>query len=399
MVDVFISYSRTNKDKVARIARGVEEAGYDVWWDAELPPHQSYGDVITAKIQGAKAAIVVWSAEAAASEWVRAEADVARNQKKLVQTALGDITPPLPFNQIQYANLGDWNGEKDHPEWRKVKASLADLCGPPRAKEAPAEPIHAFPATPPPAAEEPVTEDATRKPAAGKPAPAKPILPTSTAKPAAAAAAKPAPAAAGTPSAQPATKPAPLLGGGGSDPGDGAVRSGGVPVPVVIGGGVALLGLAGAAFLYLGSNSAAGESDKPGEETEEVAEAQALLDSQPAAPEEEDKPADAAPVPAAPASAAPQAAPAQRQEYNRDVRLINQTGDTIMYLYWSDTSQQNWGADRLGSDVFPAGNAWDVTIDDGNGACEYDIMAVTSANRQIVHNAVNVCSVYEIYFN
>ncbi|MEP4784526.1 MAG: TIR domain-containing protein [Erythrobacter sp.] len=129
MVDVFLSYSRKDKEPVARLARAIEDEGYDVWWDAELPPHQSYGDVITSKITEAKAAIVVWSDDAAASEWVRAEADMARNQRKLVQTALGDIMPPLPFNQIQYADIGDWKGEDDHPSWRKVKASLADLCG------------------------------------------------------------------------------------------------------------------------------------------------------------------------------------------------------------------------------------------------------------------------------
>lgn len=129
MVDVFISYSRTDHAMVAMLARAVEGEGYDVWWDADLPPHQSYGDVITAKISQAKAAIVVWSAEAVKSEWVRAEADMARNQKKLVQTALDRAMPPLPFNQIQFAEIGDWRGEPDHAGWRKVKASLADLCG------------------------------------------------------------------------------------------------------------------------------------------------------------------------------------------------------------------------------------------------------------------------------
>ena len=129
MVDVFISYSRDNKARVADIAAAVAAAGYDVWWDAELPPHRSYGDVITEKIGGAKAAIVVWSQASAQSEWVRAEADVARNQKKLVQTAIDDVMPPLPFNQIQFADLRDWHGEPDHPAWRKVLMSLEDLCG------------------------------------------------------------------------------------------------------------------------------------------------------------------------------------------------------------------------------------------------------------------------------
>lgn len=129
MVDVFISYSRSDKEAVGRLAKKIESEGYKVWWDAELPPHKSYGEVITAKIEDAKAAIVVWSPEAAKSEWVRAEADMARNYRKLVQTALGDIIPPLPFNQIQFADIGDWQGEDDHPGWAKVMVSLRELCG------------------------------------------------------------------------------------------------------------------------------------------------------------------------------------------------------------------------------------------------------------------------------
>lgn len=159
MVDVFISYSRDNKDRVATIAQAVKAAGYDVWWDAELPPHRSYGDVITEKIGMAKAAIVVWSQSSAQSEWVRAEADVARNQKKLVQTAIDDVMPPLPFNQIQYAELADWTGDPDDRNWRKVLMSLEDLCGrPPLA--AGADPVVVAPPStpPPPAASQPVID-------------------------------------------------------------------------------------------------------------------------------------------------------------------------------------------------------------------------------------------------
>jgi len=141
MVDVFISYSRDNKARVAQIAQAVSAAGYAVWWDAELPPHRSYGDVITEKIGSAKAAIVVWSHQSAQSEWVRAEADVARNQKKLVQTAIDDVMPPLPFNQIQFAELADWNGEPDHRGWRKVLMSLEELCGREAALAAAPQPV------------------------------------------------------------------------------------------------------------------------------------------------------------------------------------------------------------------------------------------------------------------
>jgi hypothetical protein len=150
MADVFISYSKTDEAAVRRLAEAVKALGYAVWWDEELPAHVSYSDVIADKIASAKAAIVVWSEHAAASQWVRAEADLARNRNKLIQASIDGRLPPMPFNQIQCATIGDWRGEAGHQGWLKIKASLAALVGPPAAG---AEPIlHPLPATPPPAA-------------------------------------------------------------------------------------------------------------------------------------------------------------------------------------------------------------------------------------------------------
>jgi len=153
MVDVFISYARANRDTVCRLAEAIGRLGYVVWWDEELPAHLSYGEVITQKIGEAKATLVVWSAESAASEWVRAEADMARNQKCLIQASIDQCMPPMPFNQIQFAAIGDWTGAEDHPGWRKVRASLAALCGPapadtvaPLAAPVTAAPVIAVPA-------------------------------------------------------------------------------------------------------------------------------------------------------------------------------------------------------------------------------------------------------------
>jgi hypothetical protein len=46
----------------------------------------------------------------------------------------------MPFNQIQVASIGDWRGEADHPGWRRVKESLAALCGPGGSATAPTAP-------------------------------------------------------------------------------------------------------------------------------------------------------------------------------------------------------------------------------------------------------------------
>jgi len=198
--DIFISYSRDNQEVVRRLAEAVKGLGYDVWWDDQLPPHLAYGDVIAQKVGGAKAVIVVWSANAAASEWVRAEADMARNQRKLIQTTIDGAEPPMPFNQLHYVSLADWTGETDHPGWAKVRESLTALAGTPSG-EAKTVPPTAPIAEPPPPAPEPTVVMAA-------PLPPVPAPPPPVPEPVAAASVPPpAPAAAPPSPPQPASPP------------------------------------------------------------------------------------------------------------------------------------------------------------------------------------------------
>jgi hypothetical protein len=153
-LDVFISYSRENRDVVERLVGAVMQAGYTVWWDKDVPPHLSYADVITQQIKESKAAIVIWSGGAGSSQWVRAEADLAREHGKLIQASVDGTTPPLPFNQIQFVSIADWQGEADHPGWLKIRESLLSLCGPgagaPIVPSQPPAPVPTQPPAPPP---------------------------------------------------------------------------------------------------------------------------------------------------------------------------------------------------------------------------------------------------------
>jgi adenylate cyclase len=130
MSHVFISYVRSDEDLAKEIAEGLREAGYEVWRDDELPAHRSYAEVIEERIKGADAVVVLWSAEAAKSQWVRAEADSARASLTLVQVTLDGTIPPLPFNQIQCADFKGWDGQRSSPGWRKLLASVEALAGP-----------------------------------------------------------------------------------------------------------------------------------------------------------------------------------------------------------------------------------------------------------------------------
>jgi pimeloyl-ACP methyl ester carboxylesterase len=129
MSHVFISYARSTANEAQQIAAALRALGYEVWRDDELPPHRDYTEVIEERLREAEAVVVIWSAEAVKSQWVRAEANVAREAGTLVQLRVDGPTPPLPFNQIQCADLSRWSGQRSHPEWRRVADSVMDLVG------------------------------------------------------------------------------------------------------------------------------------------------------------------------------------------------------------------------------------------------------------------------------
>ena len=138
MSDVFVSYARPDEARAKQIADALRSHGYEVWRDDELPAHRAYAEVIEERLKGAKAVVVLWSADAAKSQWVRAEADAARGAGTLVQVSIDGSVPPMPFNQIQCAGLTDWSEEMDTPGWRKLESSIAALVGPrPKSQLAP----------------------------------------------------------------------------------------------------------------------------------------------------------------------------------------------------------------------------------------------------------------------
>jgi adenylate cyclase len=129
MSDIFISYARSTADQAQAVAKALRGLGYDVWRDDELPAHRAYGEVIEERLTAAKAVVVIWSAEAAKSQWVFSEANRAREDGKLVQLTVDGARLPMPFDTIQCADMAGWSGDAATPSWRKVVASVAELIG------------------------------------------------------------------------------------------------------------------------------------------------------------------------------------------------------------------------------------------------------------------------------
>ena len=131
MSDVFVSYAREDEPRAQQLAEALRSSGYRVWRDEEIPAHRPYAEVIQERLKGAKAVVVLWSGDAAKSQWVRSEADAARHLGTLVQVTIDGSVPPMPFDQIQCADLSSWKGGGETSGWRKLAASIRALAGAP----------------------------------------------------------------------------------------------------------------------------------------------------------------------------------------------------------------------------------------------------------------------------
>lgn len=108
-------------------------------------------------------------------------------------------------------------------------------------------------------------------------------------------------------------------------------------------------------------------------------------------------PAVAAPAAATTVAAAAAVAPAVRQD--RRVTVVNRTGVTMREFYASNTSRSDWEEDILGADMLRSGGSVRINIDDGSGACRFDVKAVFTDGDEVVQYNINVCSVSTITFD
>lgn len=128
MTDVFLSYARGNAAEAQRLAARLRACGFSLWFDENLPAHRTFSEVIEEQLEAAQAVLVLWSKEAIASQWVRSEANRGREKGRLVQLRLDDARLPMPFDQVQCADLSGWDGNPDAPAWRCVVGSIAELA-------------------------------------------------------------------------------------------------------------------------------------------------------------------------------------------------------------------------------------------------------------------------------
>jgi hypothetical protein len=108
MADIFISYSKPDRDLVLKLSAFLESEGWSVWWDKGLKPADSFRDEIMKQLTAARAVITVWTENSIKSDWVRAEAGRAKSDGKLIPVKTPSLTYadiPLPFGEMHTENV------------------------------------------------------------------------------------------------------------------------------------------------------------------------------------------------------------------------------------------------------------------------------------------------------
>ena len=127
MADVFVSYARSDKARVAPLVAAIEAKGWSVWWDPEITPGQQFDDQIEAEIDAARAVLVIWTPTSVASRWVRGEAREAAERGILVPVRFDQARLPMDVRAIHTTDIDGWGDDAESPQAQEVLRALAAM--------------------------------------------------------------------------------------------------------------------------------------------------------------------------------------------------------------------------------------------------------------------------------
>jgi serine/threonine protein kinase len=128
---VFISFSEEDTDRVRVLVDALTRCGWHVWWykDEALRLGGNVRDDVQRALESARAAVIVWSRHSMKSGWVQSEASRARDLGIFIPIRIDPGAIPLPFNLDRTADLCQWSGDLDHPDFKALIARIRELAG------------------------------------------------------------------------------------------------------------------------------------------------------------------------------------------------------------------------------------------------------------------------------
>ena len=162
MADVFISYARSDKARVAPLVAAIEAQGWSVWWDPDIAAGQEFDRQISAALKAAAAVVVVWTPNSVESRWVRGEARDAADRGVLIPVRFEGAELPIDVRAIHTTDLDGWGDDPKSPQVLELLRALGATISRHAATRPvpPASPTPAVAAAPAPSAPAPSTPPA-----------------------------------------------------------------------------------------------------------------------------------------------------------------------------------------------------------------------------------------------
>lgn len=129
MADVFISYKREDRPRVALIAELLSDLGLTAWFDASLVSNDTWESVIDREAAAASAMLVCWTPRAVTSVQVMREVLLGATRKMLAPVWLQKCELPEGLNSKHVPDLSRWDFALDDSEWLGLLARLEALTG------------------------------------------------------------------------------------------------------------------------------------------------------------------------------------------------------------------------------------------------------------------------------
>ena len=146
MADVFVSYSRADRARVAPLVAALQAKGWSVWWDPAIDAGQQFDDQIDAELQAANSVLVVWTPTSVGSRWVRGEARDAAERGILVPARFEDARLPIDVRAIQTTDLDKWGEDPASAPFQDLVRSLGAVILRQRAHQTTKSGVAAAPA-------------------------------------------------------------------------------------------------------------------------------------------------------------------------------------------------------------------------------------------------------------
>ncbi len=127
MADIFVSYARADRARVAPLVAAIEARGWSVWWDPDISPGQEFDLQIVAELKVATAVLVVWTPRSVQSRWVRGEARDGAERGILVPVRFDAAELPIDVRTLHTTDLDGWNGDSGSPLFEEVLRALGRL--------------------------------------------------------------------------------------------------------------------------------------------------------------------------------------------------------------------------------------------------------------------------------